>query len=175
MKKYIKYTVIAISLLLLGGIIGAAVVLTVLGKSYLAPAVMIQEHTFSKWYGTAWQSYNEQEPDVALWNIENVLEFYEKEYPLRGSENESWSIKADMVRLYTKAAILNDKLGNNQKYKRHIEAALKISSSSSESVFKRLNSEEALLKYEKEWETAVAKLKEKHNKKLHGNGKDAAP
>ena len=161
-ETYNKKIATGLSILILG------ILIDVVGTffSLRVFTTFIVNQTFSAWYSTAWDAYYEEKPQVALRALEKVLDFYENEYFGFGSQNGIWSVNVDIIRLYTKAAILSDSLGYDDKYKKYIKAALAISKRSEGTIFNKLRSEKDLLEHQRSWEEALKKHKEEHNNSL---------
>ncbi len=155
MKHVIKKVSIGLIILFVGILIGGAV--TFFG-SRIHTSLNVNQ-TFSAWCGTAWEAYYEEEPQVALRALEKVLDYFENDYIYFGSMNDNWPLNSDIVRSYTKAAILSDKLGYDDKYRKYIKAALSISEKHEQAIFKKLRTEKDLLEFQREWEEILEKKK----------------
>jgi len=168
LKRIFKYTAAILAISILGALIGAGIATYRIGNVFLTPAKMIQEHTFSAWKSTAWKAYYEEKPEIALWAAERFLEYYENDYPTPAAEDLEWGTRLDIMRMYTKAAILSEVLGKEDAYRMYIEKALALAKSSDEEVFNKFVTEADLINHEKEWER-VTKLKGvKHNQPVKG-------
>ncbi len=168
MKSIIKKIAIYLAILIVGGVIGAFVVASVLDEKMREINRHFARRCFSDWYGTAWHAYYDDDPQIALWALETVLKYYEEEYPLRDLPDGEGAYDLDIVRMYTKAAILFKAKGDMVNYKKYIDSALAVSKASEDSFVKKFQTEEDLLDYQKKWEESLAKRrKEKHNKTLN--------
>lgn len=153
---------IRLVLFILGCTVGIIGTMTKYGNDLYNDCRLLEDTLQSEWAKRSREAYYNENPEVAIWALENLLEFYNLRPVLRYKEITMPS-QIDLVRTHIMIAISSKKIGNEEKYQKHIQESLDVAASSDIDKLTKLKTEQDLLDYEKRWEDAISKLRK--NKK----------
>ena len=156
-------------LFVLGVATGAAGVMVYKGNKIAADCRMFSSILWSDWEEKSWRTYMEEKPEVAVWALERLTEYYQERIDRYGFD-EDLTFPTDVVRVHAMIAISAKKLGDEQKYRHHIEKALSVAKASDNKQLRELKTEEDVIVYQKKWE----QLRKKTGSSVHSTtGKTA--
>lgn len=138
-----KQLSIRVFIFLLGFITGGASIASYFGQSIINSGEILSMHFRAAWGSKAFQAYSEENPQVAIWALENFADILEGHLEL--TEDNTEITQKDLVLTYTRLAIVSQTVKDTQKYYENISKALTIS----KQVYSDVQTEEALLSFVK--------------------------
>ena len=116
---------ISIIIFVAGFIIGGFVVTVYFGESASDTGRILLLEQRADWAQRAFQAYSQENPQVAIWALENLAAILRKHAEMAGNDRES--IQKDLVLTYARLAIVSQAAKDNQKYRENISKALDLS------------------------------------------------
>ena len=123
MKK--KQLAIVILVFVAGFMIGGLAVKRYFGKSVRNTGQILLLEQRADWERRAFQAYSQENPQVAIWALENLADVLKKHSEMLG--NDKKFVQKDLVLTYTRLAIVSQAAKDNQKYHENISKALALS------------------------------------------------
>ena len=150
MKK--KQIAILALIFVAGFIIGGFAVTNYFGKSVIDTGQILLLEQRADWEQRAFQAYSQENPQVAIWALENLADVLRKHAELVGNDSEL--IQKDLVLTYARLAIASRSTKDKQKYDQNMSKALSLS----KQVYSaNLHTEEGLLRFVKKLDSSANK------------------
>ena len=150
-KKQIS---VGILVFVLGFILGGLSLATYFGRYVRNTGETFGLYFRADWEHRAFQAYSEENPQVAIWALENLADILEGD--LQVTKRDKDLTQKDLVLTYARLAIVFQAAKDTQKYQRNISKALALS----KQAYPGLQTEEELLSFVKKLDSAAKKKPE---------------